>query len=192
VGRKRLRSVTLAEGDRWLVELKVEELALLQRQQAEVEQRMQAVYDQWPEAQRLDAIRGIGMVTAVTMLAHIGPVERFATAEDLISYAGLAPAVRSSDQTCRNGKIGGGGTDRLLRYLVIEASTWLKQVPRYRATYERAWARRGKKIARIVLARLLLRSVHTMLRDGVRFNPAPRPRQVSPTFTRRSAVASSP
>ena len=56
---------------------------------------MQEVYDQWPEAQWVDEVRGIGMVTAVSILAHIGPIERFPTAEALISYAGLAPGTGS-------------------------------------------------------------------------------------------------
>ena len=55
---------------------------------------MQAVYDQWPEAQWVDEVRGIGMVTAVSILAHIGPIERFPTAGHLISYTGLAPGPR--------------------------------------------------------------------------------------------------
>jgi hypothetical protein len=112
-------------------------------------------------------------VTAVSLLAHIGPIERFATAEDLISYAGLAPGMWRSDGTCHHGRIGGGGTDPLLRYLLIEASMWLRQIPRYRPTYERVLKKRGKKIARIVLARLLLRSIHKILRDRVIFNPMP-------------------
>ncbi len=132
---------------------------------------MQVIYDGWPEAQWVDAVRGIGMVTAVSLLAHIGPVERFATAEDLISYAGLAPGMWQSDGTCRHGRLGGGGTDSHLRYLLIESTTWLCQIPRYRPTYERVVAKRGKKIARIVVARLLLRSLHKMLTDKVRFDP---------------------
>jgi transposase len=111
------------------------------------------------------------MVTAVSLLAHIGPVERFKTAEELIGYAGLAPGVRGSDRTIRHGHLGGGGTDSHLRYLLIEATTWLCQIPRYRSTYERVMAKRGKKIARIVVARMLLRSLHKMLRDHVRFHP---------------------
>ena len=132
---------------------------------------MQEIYDGWPEARWVDEVRGIGMVTAVSILAHIGPIGRFYTPEDLISYAGLAPGVRQSDGTCYHGRIGGGGTDGHLRHLLIEATQWLCQIPRYRPTYERVLAKRGKKIARIVVARLLLRSVHKMLRDRVRFHP---------------------
>ena len=172
-GLRRLAAMELSASDRLLVDLKRQQLDQLQEQIEQVEAAMQAVYDGWAEAQWVDAVRGIGMVTAVSLLAHIGPIERFATAEDLISYAGLAPGMWQSDGTCRHGRIGGGGTDSHLRYLLIESSAWLCQIPRYRPTYERVVQKRGKKIGRIVLARLLLRSLHKMLSARVRFNPMP-------------------
>jgi len=170
-GRQRLAAMHLPPGDRMLVELKGRQLDELARQQEQVEDRMQQIYDGWPEAQWVDEVRGIGMVTAVSLLAHIGPIERFRRAEDLISYAGLAPGMRQSDHTCHHGRIGGGGTDGHLRYLLIEATRWLCEIPRYRPAYERMLHKRGKKIARIVVARMLLRSLHKILRDRVRFNP---------------------
>ena len=186
-GLRRLLAMKLTPGDRMLVELKVGQLEQLSRQQQQIESRMQDIYDRWPEAQWVDQVRGIGMVTAVSLLAHVGPIERFATAEDLISYAGLAPGMWQSDGTCHHGRIGGGGTDSHLRYLLIEATTWLCQIPRYRPTYERVAAKRGKRIARIVVARLLLRSLHKMLTDKVRFNPMPR---LSPKTTTATAGCS--
>jgi len=170
-GRSRLDAMKLADSDRRMLELKLAQLDQLGEQIRQVEGVMKGIYDRWPEAQWVDAIRGIGMVTGVSVLAHIGPMERFRTAEQLISYAGLAPGVQESDSTCRHGKIGGGGTDSHLRYLLIEASTWLSQIPRYRPTYERVVKKRGMKIARIVVARLVLRSIHKMLTQRVRFNP---------------------
>jgi len=182
-GRARLKRLGLSASDRGLVELKLEQLDQLAAQQTEIERRMQTIYEGWPEAQWVDEVRGIGLVTAVSVLAHVGPIERFATAEDLISYAGLAPGVRQSDATCHHGRIGGGGTDTHLRYLVIEASMWLRDIPRYRPTYERVLKKRGKKIARIVVARLFLRSLHKMLKDRVQFNPARSERMKTATTT---------
>jgi transposase len=173
VGLKRLAALKLPASDRFVLDIKLDRLAHLGQWISQVEAKMQALYDHWPQAQAADAIRGIGMVTAVSVLAHIGPIGRFATAEQLISYAGLAPGHRSSDKMHHNGRIGGGGTDGHLRYLLIEAATWLQQIPRYHATHQRVAAKRGKDIARIVVARMCLRSLHKMLRDGVQFNQAP-------------------
>jgi transposase len=189
-GRRRLERLGLSVSDRALVELKLQQLDQLAAQQIQIEKRMQAIYEGWPEAQWVDQVRGVGMVTAVSVLAHVGPIGRFATAEDLISYAGLAPGVRQSDATCHHGRIGGGGTDTHLRYLVIEASVWLRDIPRYRPTYERVMKKRGKKIARIVVARLFLRSLHKMLKDRVQFNPARSERMKTATTTTATAGCS--
>jgi transposase len=169
-GMKHLRALKLSASDRMVLDLKLQELDQLADRRQRMEAAMQAVYDQWPQAQWVDEVRGIGMITAVSILAHLGPIERFATAEDLISYAGLAPGHRHSDDTRHNGKIGGGGTDSHLRYLVIESMQWVCQIPRYRDAFERAAAKRGKNIARIIVARMLLRSIFKMLKDQVRFN----------------------
>jgi len=167
----------------WIAGLQGPDVVTLQTKWAElqhvavllepVERAIQELYAQWPAAQRLSAIRGLGVLSSVTILARIGRIERFANAEALISYAGLAPGVRQSDQTCRTGHIGGGGTDRQLRCALIEASMWARQIPRYCSTYERVAGKRGAKIGRLVVARLLLRSVYKMLTTGTRFNQAP-------------------
>ena len=169
-GMKRLGTLRLPPSDRMVLDLKLLELEQLAERRQKMEDAMQKVYDQWPEAQWVDEVRGIGMVTAVSILAHIGPIERFPTAEDLISYAGLAPGHRQSDATSHAGRIGGGGTDSHLRYLLIESMQWVCQIPRYRPAFERAVAKHGTNIARIILARMLLRSLYKMLRDRVRFN----------------------
>ncbi len=173
-GQDRLRGLllTLPESDRQIIDWKLDELALLRQQRVAVDAVLYQLYQNWPEAQRIDAIKGISVAAAVSIAARIGPVERFADAEQLIAYAGLAPGVQQSDQTRRDGRIGGGGTDKQLRHYLIEASIWARQVPRYQKTYERTAARRGKKIGRLVVARMMLRSIYKMLRDGVAFEAA--------------------
>jgi transposase len=173
-GARRLRA-RLADWpatDALVVRGKLDELDALEGQLGQAEEALRAAYRDSPEAQRLDAIRGIGEVAAVSIVARIGPVGRFRNAEQLIAFAGLAPGVQQSDQTRRDGRIGGGGTDRHLRHYLIEASVWARQLPRYRATYERVARRRGNKIGRLVVARLLLRSIYKVLRDGVTFAPS--------------------
>jgi transposase len=173
-GQQRLQGLlpSLPPSDRQIIDWKRDELALLRQQRVAVEKELLQLYQDWAAAQRIDAIKGISIAAAVSIAARIGPVERFATAEALIAYAGLAPGVQQSDQTRRHGRIGGGGTDKQLRHYLIEASIWARQLPRYQQTYERVAARRGKKIGRLVVARLLLRSIFKMLRDGVAFEPA--------------------
>ena len=71
-GGTRLRGLRLSTSDRMVLNVKLQELDQLDELRQKMEAAMQAVYDQWPEAQWVDEIRGIGMVTAVSILAHIG------------------------------------------------------------------------------------------------------------------------
>jgi len=168
-GQLRLKAFRLTDADRWLLDLKMEELSQLAQRLCRVEQQMTEVYHSWPAAQRLKAVHGIGMVSAVTILAYIGPVERFSTAEELVSFAGLAPGMHRSDQRGYDLHIGGGGTHSQLRFFLIEATRWLREIPRYAGMYERMVTRRGKKVARVALARMFLRSIYAMLRTGQAF-----------------------
>jgi len=160
--------------DRVTLELKLDLLEFIDKQVAQAEREILEVYKAWPAAHQLDQIPGIATVSAVSILARIGPISRFASAEELISFAGLAPGVQQSDATRRNGHIGGGGTDRHLRHYIIEATLWARDVPRYSETYKRVSRKRGNKIARLVVGRLLLRSIYRMLQVGVGFDPRAR------------------
>jgi transposase len=174
-GLRRLRQLAehperLPECDRLSLTIKLDELQQLEQPLSQLEARMHELYREWPEAQRLDAVKGIGVLAAVSIAARIGPIERFRNAESLIAFAGLAPGVRQSDQTRRAGRIGGGGTDARLRHYLIEATVWARELPRYKTTYERVAKRRGNKIGRLVVARRMLRSIFKVLRDGLDFD----------------------
>jgi transposase len=170
-GSRRLRAIAskLPPRDGLVMTTKLDELEQLDVRLTAVEAELHAIYRECADAQRLDAVRGIGVVSAVSIVARIGPVKRFGSAESLIAFAGLAPGVYESDGTRRDGRIGGGGTDVHLRHYLIEATVWARHLPRYAKTYERVQKRRGQKIGRLVVARLLLRSIYKVLRDGVAF-----------------------
>jgi transposase len=167
--RLRQRAATLPAWDAGIVTRKLDELDRLAEQLSWAEAQMHEVYQSWPEAQRIDVVRGIGVIAAVAIAARIGPIKRFGNAEQLIGFAGLAPGIRQSDSTRRDGRIGGGGTDAHLRYYLMEATVWARELPRYRPSYERVARRRGAKIGRLVVARMLVRSIYKVLRDGVAF-----------------------
>ncbi len=172
-GQARLRASLkkLPRTDGLIIGRKLDELARLEGELQIAVRELVSVYGACPEAQRLDAIAGIDVVSAVSILARIGPIERFPDADSLISYAGLAPGISESDQTRRNGRIGGGGTDLHLRHYLIEASVWARKLPRYRSTDNRITKRRGKKVGRLVVARMLVRSIYKMLKNGLDFDP---------------------
>jgi len=168
------RVVTEAEStDKLVLQSYLRQLEQIDAELKIVESGILDVYAQWPDAHRIDEIRGIAEISAVSILARIGDIRRFASSEELISYAGLAPGVRQSASTRLDGKIGGGGTDKRLRHYVMEATIWARDIPRYRPAYDRIKKQRGNKIARITIGRMILRSIHKMLRDDVRFSKMP-------------------
>lgn len=171
-GRHKLRAFvkTLPRTDTLVLGQKLDELDRLEEQLNLALEELLAAYQKSPDAQRLDAIQGIDVISAVSIVARIGPIDRFKNAEHLIGYAGLAPGVEASDRKRRDGHIGGGGTDLHLRYYLIEASVWARRLERYKAAYESVRKRKGKKVGRLVVARMLVRSIYKVLKEQVAFS----------------------
>jgi transposase len=73
------------------------------------------------QAGRLRCLRGIDTLTAVGLCAEIGDFERFARAEQLMSYVGLVPSESTSGQQRRLGAITKTGSGHARRLLVEAA-----------------------------------------------------------------------
>ncbi|SRR6266446_4683336 len=73
----------------------------------------------------LQALRGIAQVTAVTIVAELGQISRFAKARQLMGYSGLVPSEESSGQRERRGAITKTGNAHLRR-VIVEAA-WAYQ-----------------------------------------------------------------
>jgi transposase len=111
-------------------------------------------------------IHGIGRYTAMLIIAEIGDVRRFPTARHPCAWAGLTPTVRSSDGKARLGNISRQGSS-ILRWAVVQPAT---HVPTrggpLREQFERIAKRRGRKVARVAVARQILTLCYYGLRDG--------------------------
>jgi transposase len=66
----------------------------------------------------LRAFRGIGVLTALCVIAEIGDPRRFRCAQQVASYCGLIPSEHSSGERVRRGAITKSGNPRLRRLLV--------------------------------------------------------------------------
>jgi transposase len=73
----------------------------------------------------LQALRGIAQVTAVTIVAELGQISRFAKARQLMGYSGLVPSEDSSGERKRRGAITKTGNAHLRR-VIVEAA-WAYQ-----------------------------------------------------------------
>jgi transposase len=146
---------------------------------------------------RLTPIPGIGLLTAATIVAEVGDVGRFPSADRLASWAGLTPTERSSADHVRRGHISKQGS-RWLRWAMVEAAATAGSARSTRSGRLHRFAdpiaaRRGAKIARVALARRLLTLVFYALRDerGCREYPAlPRPSRRPVTARSRNVMAS--
>jgi transposase len=76
----------------------------------------------------LRCLRGVDTLTAVGLCAEIGDFERFARAEQLMSYVGLVPSEASTGQQRRLGSITKTGSGHARR-LLIEAAWHYRKTP---------------------------------------------------------------
>ncbi len=73
-----------------------------------LEEAIQAELERGPLAPLLGALqclRGVGLVTAATLVAELGDLRRFASPRQLMAYAGLVPGEHSSGGRTRRGGI---------------------------------------------------------------------------------------
>ena len=117
----------------------------------------------------LMTVPGIGMYSAVLLLAELGDIRRFPDKEAVCSYAGLVPWVRESGDKGKRGSITRAGS-RWLRWILVEAACTAERT----SPAVQRWMRgrgRGKHphVVRVAVARKLLVAVWAMLRDDVGF-----------------------
>ena len=113
----------------------------------------------------VQAINGVGKVSAAILVAEIGDVTRFPTPQHLCSWCGLTPKHRESDQKTRRGRISKQGS-RLVRTTLIEGISRYHGGTVLDVQYRKLAQRRGRNKARVALARKVLTLVYYGLRDG--------------------------
>jgi len=126
----------------------------------EAEIRTLATYD--PRVEALCKLPGVGVLTAMTLVAEIGDISRFPTARKLCAWSGLTPSVRNSDLKVRHGHITKAGP-AAVRWVLTEAGHVARHYPPFAARFEAIAARRGRRIAGVAVSRkLLTRAFHIL------------------------------
>jgi transposase len=164
--RQRLESFRLAP---WATRRRQELLELLDRLDptiAELSQAVEQEVEKCPEAQRLATHPGVGPLTALAFVLILGKAERFQCGKQVASYLGLVPMEDSSGNRRRLGHITKQGNS-LLRFLLVEAAqATVRSLPQWRSQYFHLMMRRGRKIAKIAMARRLAVRLYWMMRQG--------------------------
>jgi len=131
---------------------------LTQALEEEVEKR--------PVAGRLRTHPGVGALTALAFELVIGTPERFQCGKQIASYLGLVPSEESSGDRRRLGHISKQGNS-LLRFLLVEAAqVTVRSQPEWRGKFFHLAMRRGRKIAKVAMARKLAVHLYWMWRQG--------------------------
>ena len=100
------------------------------RRVAGLEGQMREALERWslrPVVEGLIALRGVDVVTAMTVLAEVGDLTRFDSPRELMSFLGLVPSEHSSGGRRRQGGITKTGNGHVRRVLVEAA--WSYRFP---------------------------------------------------------------
>jgi transposase len=165
-GREQLQSLHLAP---WASRRRQDLLEVLDRLNptiAELTQAIEQEVEKCPQAQRLMTHPGVGSLTALAFVLIMGEANRFSCGKQIASYLGLVPAEDSSGERRRLGHISKQGNS-LLRFLLVEAAqVTVRSDARWRNQFFHLAMRRGRKIAKVAMARRLAVRLYWMWRRG--------------------------
>ena len=108
----------------WVFQEMVNVISEADERLARYEKQIAAVVADWrwaPVMKALMSLRGVALLTAATLVAELGDLERFATAPQLMSYLGLCPSEHTTGTDRQQGgitKMGNG----IARKALIEAA----------------------------------------------------------------------
>jgi transposase len=117
---------------------------------ASLEEEMRQAVEEWslaPVVTGLMALRGIDIITAMTVVAELGDISRFDSPRQLMAHIGLVPSEHSSGSRRQRGGITKTGNGHARRVL-IEAS-WCYRLPARKTAHFR---RRAEKASETVQA----------------------------------------
>jgi len=165
-GRKELESIALAP---WASRRRQDLLDLLDQLTPKIQELTQALeteVERRPVTRRLMTHPGVGPLTALAFELVIGRAERFDCGKQVASYVGVVPSEESSGDRRRLGHISKQG-NVLLRFLLVEAAqVTVRSQQEWRNQFFHLAMRRGRKIAKVAMARKLAVHLYWMWRQG--------------------------
>ena len=163
-GRKELESLALAT---WASRRRQDLLDLLGQLTPKIQELTRALEEEAekrPVTRQLMTHPGVGPLTALAFELVIGTPERFHCGKQIASYVGLVPTEESSGDRRRLGHISKQG-NVLLRFLLVEAAqVTVRSQAQWRSKFFHLAMRRGRKIAKVAMARKLAVHLYWMWR----------------------------
>ena len=154
-GRSELESLVLAP---WASRRRQDLLDVLDQLTPKIQELTRALEEEVEKravTRRLMTHPGVGPLTALAYELVIGTPERFHCGKQIASYVGLVPEEKSSGDRRRLGHISKQG-NVLLRFLLVEAAqVTVRSQAEWRSRFFHLAMRRGRKIAKVAMARKL-------------------------------------
>jgi len=156
----------LSSLEQFQLELEMENLAYIQKQIERISKEVRKMCHQKPWAESMTYLMqlpGFGVITAMTVLAAIGDIQRFASAKHLASYSGLTPGLEQSGTKNRGKGMTKEGR-RELRWALVEAAQMaVKSDPLWKQRFQEMQKRMHRNQAIVAVARRLLELVWYVL-----------------------------
>jgi transposase len=149
-------SLPVSPVEKLAIELDLQTIDQAEAQRERIEKLMSETAATDERLPYLVQLPGISTLGALTILAAIGPIERFESPKKLVGYAGLGGRVHDSGQTHRAGKITKTGRRDLRQVMVNAAQAATRSDPFWKAELARLEPRTGRNKAMVAIARKLL------------------------------------
>ena len=170
---ERIKRIPCDGAVRYKLDLLLGDLSYARSQMLKVLKELKLFCDNHPDIDRyrgyLQSIPGIGMVTALTILARIGDPSGLQDIREIAAFAGLVPKEKSTGDTINRGSITHAG-NASLRSLLVEAS-WVairrdKELDQF---YHRIKSRNHPRVASrkaiVAVARKLTQRIYKVLKE---------------------------
>ena len=149
----------LSQIEQFQLELEMGNRAYLEKQISRIGKEVAKMSHRNPWAQDMTYLMqlpGFGVITAMTVLAAIGEIQRFDSAKHLASYSGLTPGVEQSGTKNRGKGMTKEGRRELRWALVEVAQRAVKSDPRWTRQFQEMEKRMHRNQAIVAIARRLL------------------------------------
>ena len=146
---------------------------MVQAQILGLEKKLMAWHRASEASHRLEAIPGVGVITATALVATIGDASQFRSGRQLAAWLGLVPRQHSSGGKERLGRISKRGDGYIRRLLVHGARAdlrWSKHRKEQRSIWQESLlARRPTNVVLVAVANKTARVAWAMLSRGETF-----------------------
>lgn len=157
---------TLSALEQFQLELEMENRAYIEKQIQRISRQVTKMCHQKPWAQDMTYLMqlpGFGVITAMTVLAAIGEIQRFASARHLASYSGLTCGLEQSGTKLVSKGITKEGRKELRWAMVEVAQRAVKSDPLWTRRFQEMQKRLHRNQAIVAVARRLLELVWYVL-----------------------------